>query len=256
MISSSGRYLGGLKKWVPSQCRRKSPLRPSARPVIESPDVLELTIDPSRRSASTRSRSDRFASARSMMASTIQSVCAIHARSESKPPVLMRATASAEKNGSGLSCRARSSPSRAACGRYVEEDDRVSGVTQMCGDLRAHGSGAEDGDGSYSTRRRRHFRHVTLSSLPLNWRSSPWYDDSRSRWRRAVLVFQLIAAGQTRATTADLGGTIVDQSSSVLPGATVTAQNIETNHARSAMTDEQGHFLIPALPPGTYTRTR
>ena len=61
------------------------------------------------------------------------------------------------------------------------------------------------------------------------------------------------AVGQTRATTADLGGTIVDQSSAVLPGATVTAQNIETNHVRSAMTDERGHFLIPALPPGTYS---
>ena len=48
------------------------------------------------------------------------------------------------------------------------------------------------------------------------------------------------------------GGTIVDQSSAVLPGATVTAQNVDTNQARSAMTDERGHFLIPALPPGTY----
>ena len=62
-----------------------------------------------------------------------------------------------------------------------------------------------------------------------------------------------LVAGQTRATTADLGGTIVDQSSSVLPGATVTAHNIETNYARSAMTDEQGRFLIPALQPGTYS---
>ncbi|MET0214055.1 MAG: TonB-dependent receptor, partial [Vicinamibacterales bacterium] len=63
----------------------------------------------------------------------------------------------------------------------------------------------------------------------------------------------IVAAGQTRATTGDLGGTIVDQSSAVLPGATVTAQNVETNHVRSAITDDRGHFLIPALPPGTYT---
>ena len=66
------------------------------------------------------------------------------------------------------------------------------------------------------------------------------------------LSLSTVAAGQTRATTADLGGTIVDQSSAVLPGATVTAQNVDTNQARSAMTDERGHFLIPALPPGTY----
>ena len=36
-------------------------------------------------------------------------------------------------------------------------------------------------------------------------------------------------------------------------GATVTAQNVDTNHTRSAITDERGHFLIPALPPGTYS---
>ena len=66
------------------------------------------------------------------------------------------------------------------------------------------------------------------------------------------LGLSAVAAGQTRATTADLGGTIVDQSSAVLPGATVTAQNVDTNQARSAITDERGHFLIPALPPGTY----
>ena len=57
------------------------------------------------------------------------------------------------------------------------------------------------------------------------------------------LSLATVAAGQTRATTADLGGTIVDQSSAVLPGATVTAQNVDTNQARSAMTDERGHFL-------------
>lgn len=61
-----------------------------------------------------------------------------------------------------------------------------------------------------------------------------------------------VSAAQTRATTADLGGTIVDQSSAVLPGATVTAHNVDTNHVRSAITDDRGHFLIPALPPGTY----
>jgi Carboxypeptidase regulatory-like domain/TonB dependent receptor len=79
-----------------------------------------------------------------------------------------------------------------------------------------------------------------------------------SRWFTLALAacclgLSTVAPAQTRATTADLGGTIVDQSSAVLPGATVTAQNVETNHVRSAMTDERGHFLIPALPPGTYT---
>lgn len=67
------------------------------------------------------------------------------------------------------------------------------------------------------------------------------------------LILSTLVTGQTRATTADLGGTIVDQSSAVLPGTTVTAQNVDTNQARSAITDERGRFLIPALAPGTYT---
>jgi hypothetical protein len=66
------------------------------------------------------------------------------------------------------------------------------------------------------------------------------------------LAFAAIASAQTRATTADLTGTVFDQSSAVLPGATVTAQNADTNYIRSATTDPGGRFLIPALPPGTY----
>jgi hypothetical protein len=44
----------------------------------------------------------------------IQSAPAIFARSVSKPPVVISAAASAVKNGSGLSARARLRPSRAA----------------------------------------------------------------------------------------------------------------------------------------------
>lgn len=58
---------------------------------------------------------------------------------------------------------------------------------------------------------------------------------------------------QTRATTADLAETILDQSSAVLPGATVTAQNNQTNLSRSSLTDASGRFLIPALSPGAYS---
>jgi hypothetical protein len=62
-----------------------------------------------------------------------------------------------------------------------------------------------------------------------------------------------LASAQTRATSADLTGTVVDQQSAVLPGATVTATNNDTNYTRGATTDEAGHFLIPALPPGRYS---
>jgi hypothetical protein len=53
--------------------------------------------------------------------------------------------------------------------------------------------------------------------------------------------------------TGTIQGTVADRSGGVLPGATVTAQNSETNLSRSATTDQAGHFSIPALPPGTYS---
>ena len=57
---------------------------------------------------------------------------------------------------------------------------------------------------------------------------------------------------QTRATSADLTGVVLDESRAVLPGVTVTATNAETNLVRSVVTDAIGRFSIPALPPGIY----
>ena len=76
---------------------------PSARPAIESPDVFELTIEPAARSASTRSSSDalRVGLLDDRFDNPV-GLDAIHSRSESKPPVLIRATTSGEKNGSGF----------------------------------------------------------------------------------------------------------------------------------------------------------
>jgi hypothetical protein len=58
---------------------------------------------------------------------------------------------------------------------------------------------------------------------------------------------------QTRATTADLGGEVTDQAKFVIVGASVTATNDATNFKRVATTDGDGRFLVPAIPPGTYT---
>jgi hypothetical protein len=68
----------------------------------------------------------------------------------------------------------------------------------------------------------------------------------------AATLMTGIAAAQTRATTADLAGTVFDQSRAVIVEATITATNVETNQSRATRTDEAGRFLIPALPPGRY----
>jgi hypothetical protein len=61
------------------------------------------------------------------------------------------------------------------------------------------------------------------------------------------------AHGQT--ATATLSGTVVDQTGALIPGADLTAVNIATTLQRQATTNDQGRFVIPLLPPGTYTIT-
>jgi hypothetical protein len=75
-------------------------------------------------------------------------------------------------------------------------------------------------------------------------------------WSSVVAIIALattVAAGQTRATTADLSGTIYDQSRGVLRDVAVTATNVDTGVMRAGTTDEGGRFAFPALAPGVYT---
>ncbi|MCC7007176.1 MAG: carboxypeptidase regulatory-like domain-containing protein, partial [Acidobacteria bacterium] len=59
-----------------------------------------------------------------------------------------------------------------------------------------------------------------------------------------------IASAQTGSAT--LTGTVADNVG-VVPGATVTATQAQTNVVRTGVTNDQGVFRIPALPPGRYT---
>src|SRR5687768_16699497 len=61
------------------------------------------------------------------------------------------------------------------------------------------------------------------------------------------------ASAQTRSTSADLIGTVFDQSKAILPGVTVTVTNTDTGLTRTSVTDAEGRYAILALPPGTYT---
>jgi len=58
--------------------------------------------------------------------------------------------------------------------------------------------------------------------------------------------------GQSQTTTADLLGTVRDQTEAVIPGATVTVVSTETGLERSTPTNGAGSYRILLLPPGTY----
>src|SRR5215831_19178803 len=53
-------------------------------------------------------------------------------------------------------------------------------------------------------------------------------------------------------TTADVAGVITDASGAVVPNATVTIRNEDTNDTRTAMTNESGQYRFSLLPPGNY----
>ena len=48
-------------------------------------------------------------------------------------------------------------------------------------------------------------------------------------------------------------GTVTDSSGAIVPGATVTATQIETNETRSDVTNDSGSYTLSTVPAGTYT---
>jgi Carboxypeptidase regulatory-like domain len=80
-------------------------------------------------------------------------------------------------------------------------------------------------------------------------------------FKQIVIVFCLLSAlglgastamAQARSSSADLTGVVLDPSKSFVRGATVTATNLATGLARSAVSDASGVYRIPLLPPGVY----
>jgi hypothetical protein len=67
----------------------------------------------------------------------------------------------------------------------------------------------------------------------------------------ALLGTAHVAAAQESASSG-IVGQVVDSTRGALPGAAVTVTNTGTNAQRTAVTDADGRFSIPNLPPATY----
>src|SRR5262249_61350373 len=71
--------------------------------------------------------------------------------------------------------------------------------------------------------------------------------------RRMILSVLLIASisvfGQGLGR---IGGTVADPSGALVPGVKITATEVGTKLSRSALSDEQGLFVIPSLRPAIY----
>ena len=67
-----------------------------------------------------------------------------------------------------------------------------------------------------------------------------------------VVVAALSVVDAAAQATAQISGTVRDQSAAVLPGVTVTATQTQTGVVRSTVTDETGSYVLPNLPLGPY----
>ncbi|PYV45928.1 MAG: TonB-dependent receptor, partial [Acidobacteria bacterium] len=74
-----------------------------------------------------------------------------------------------------------------------------------------------------------------------------------SLWALVFFLFSVSAFAQT--SVGSLGtilGTVTDETGAVVPKVTVTVTNEKTGIARTAVTNEEGSYQVPALIPGTY----
>ena len=67
-----------------------------------------------------------------------------------------------------------------------------------------------------------------------------------------LLISILMCSAAWAQTTAQIGGTIKDQTGAVLPGAEVTVTQTDTGLTRNAITDETGSYVLTNLPVGPY----
>src|ERR1700730_6538225 len=68
-----------------------------------------------------------------------------------------------------------------------------------------------------------------------------------------LLLLFIPAYGQV--TTGDITGRITDEQGHLVPGATITATKKGTGSSRTAVTNENGEYIITQLPAGKYDLT-
>jgi hypothetical protein len=78
-------------------------------------------------------------------------------------------------------------------------------------------------------------------------------------FRRVFLLFTWLMftapgafVAEAQVTTGTIAGRVLDSQGGTMPGVTLTARQIETAFQRTALSDAQGRYTLPALPPGAY----
>jgi hypothetical protein len=81
--------------------------------------------------------------------------------------------------------------------------------------------------------------------------------DSRGLFRsvtQAALIAVVLSASSLCAQTfGEVTGRVTDSSGAVMPGASITLTNVNTNGVRKAQSTDAGVYTFPSVPPGSYT---
>ncbi|MCC6861925.1 MAG: carboxypeptidase regulatory-like domain-containing protein, partial [Bryobacterales bacterium] len=70
----------------------------------------------------------------------------------------------------------------------------------------------------------------------------------------AVLLC-LVGAAYGQTANATISGKVTDSSGAIIPAATISAKNNDTNVVRTTQSNAEGLYTIPNLIPGNYTLT-
>ena len=68
-----------------------------------------------------------------------------------------------------------------------------------------------------------------------------------------ALMIWILSASSALAQNAQITGSVKDSSGAIIPGATVTARNVDTGLTRVAVSDGGGEYRLPSLVPGRYS---
>jgi hypothetical protein len=106
-----------------------------------------------------------------------------------------------------------------------------------------------------------HFRSV-LQITPSNLQIAPSFKVGNRFTAFAFAVLGLFAlasvcgvVASAQLETGQISGTVLDQSDAVVPGATITVRDTDTNSVRTIVSSATGAYLVPGLVPATYEVT-
>ena len=68
----------------------------------------------------------------------------------------------------------------------------------------------------------------------------------------ATVFFYLSCSDIWAQATAQISGTVKDQSGAILPGVEITATQTDTQRSRNTVTNESGSYVLPNIPIGPY----